>query len=123
MHVSDPRELEMPDVGIVGVIDAETGRQRYVHTGSAALRARPTPRPPRSGTRRSVARIAGSGAEILRLSTARDWLTDTVRFATRRRGLRAASGARVRVTATLVAAARPVRAGRRAHLDRTELTR
>ena len=63
VQVSDPRELELPDVGIVGVIDAETGRQRYVHTGSAALRARyaeAAARAPGAGRRT----IHGSGAEI-----------------------------------------------------------
>jgi uncharacterized protein (DUF58 family) len=95
VHVSDPRELEMPDVGIVGVIDAETGRQRYVHTGSAALRERYAAAA-QARQQQAVASIAGSGAELLRLSTSRDWLTDTVRFATRRRGLRAVSGAQPR---------------------------
>lgn len=106
VQVSDPRELEMPDVGIVGVIDAETGRQRYVHTGSEALRARYA----EAAAERQVqlvARIHGSGAEILRLSTGRDWLTDTVRFATSRRGIRAVSGANRRATARPLAPTAP----------------
>lgn len=90
VQVSDPRELDMPDVGIVAVIDAETGRQRYVHTGSAALRERYAAAA-QARQEQVVGRIAASGAEILRLSTSRDWLTDTVRFATRRRGLNAAA--------------------------------
>ena len=40
VHVTDPRELELPDVGILGVIDTETGRQRYVSTSSKTLRKR-----------------------------------------------------------------------------------
>jgi uncharacterized protein (DUF58 family) len=104
--VSDPRELEMPDVGIVGVIDAETGRQRYVHTGSAALRERYAAAA-QERQAQVVARILGSGAEILRLSTSRDWLSDTVRFATRRRGLRGFSGASARA-ATGAGVVRPL---------------
>ena len=40
VHVTDPREMELSDVGMLAVVDTETGRQRYVQTGSAALRAR-----------------------------------------------------------------------------------
>ncbi len=40
MHVTDPRELELPAVGMLAVVDTETGRQRYVQTSSPALRAR-----------------------------------------------------------------------------------
>ncbi len=36
--ISDPRELEMPDVGLVALEDAETGRARLYDTGSAAFR-------------------------------------------------------------------------------------
>jgi len=36
--VTDPRELELPDVGLVALRDAETGRERLVDTGSASFR-------------------------------------------------------------------------------------
>ena len=32
VHVTDPRELELPPVGMLAVVDTETGRQRYVQT-------------------------------------------------------------------------------------------
>ncbi|MCM1151153.1 MAG: DUF58 domain-containing protein [Alistipes sp.] len=38
IRVCDPREAEMPDVGIVELQDAETGRKRWVDTSSRALR-------------------------------------------------------------------------------------
>ena len=34
----DPREAEMPDVGIVELQDAETGRKAWVDTSSARVR-------------------------------------------------------------------------------------
>ena len=37
--VVDPRELELPDVGLVEVLDAETGRRRTVDTSSRRVRA------------------------------------------------------------------------------------
>jgi uncharacterized protein (DUF58 family) len=36
--VTDPHELEVPNVGLVALRDAETGESRLVDTGSAALR-------------------------------------------------------------------------------------
>ena len=38
LKVSDPREKEMPDVGIVELQDAETGRKVWVDTSSKAVR-------------------------------------------------------------------------------------
>ena len=87
MHVTDPRELELPGVGILAVVDAETGRQRYVNSASRGLRERfAAAAAARDAGIRSA--IHAAGAEYLALSTARDWLTDTVAFAARRRALR-----------------------------------
>jgi uncharacterized protein (DUF58 family) len=38
VRLRDPREAELPDVGLVNWRDAETGRQLLVDTGSAAVR-------------------------------------------------------------------------------------
>lgn len=38
--VTDPRELALPDVGLVALRDAETGETRLVDTGSSAFRER-----------------------------------------------------------------------------------
>ena len=38
LKVSDPREREMPDVGIIELQDAETGRKEWVDTSSARIR-------------------------------------------------------------------------------------
>ena len=40
VQVTDPRELSLPAVGILGVVDPETGRRLHVQTNSAALRRR-----------------------------------------------------------------------------------
>ncbi len=40
VHVTDPRELQLPAVGMLAVVDTETGRQRYVQTSSSELRLR-----------------------------------------------------------------------------------
>jgi uncharacterized protein (DUF58 family) len=40
IEVLDPRELDLPDVGLLVVADAETGEEREVRTGDAGLRHR-----------------------------------------------------------------------------------
>jgi uncharacterized protein (DUF58 family) len=87
VHVTDPRELELPSVGILAVVDTETGRQRYVNSGSRDLREKyaAAARQRDAGIRSA---IHAAGAEYVGLSTSRDWLTDTVAFAARRRALR-----------------------------------
>jgi uncharacterized protein (DUF58 family) len=87
VHVTDPRELALPAVGIIALVDTESGRQRYVQSSSAALRARyAAAASERHDQIRS--RVEGTGAAYLHLSTDRDWLTDTVRFATGLRRMR-----------------------------------
>jgi uncharacterized protein (DUF58 family) len=80
VHVTDPRELTLPAVGVLAVVDTESGRQRYVQSSSPELRARYAAAAAERH-REIRSRIDGSGAAYLHLSTDRDWLTDTVRFA------------------------------------------
>lgn len=84
IEVLDPREMELPDVGVLTVRDPETGRQREVQTADARLRDRY-----RAAAQRQRATIAGTlrraGADHLVLRTDREWLTDLVRFVAMRR--------------------------------------
>ncbi|HEY8547894.1 MAG TPA: DUF58 domain-containing protein [Acidimicrobiales bacterium] len=81
VEVLDPRELDLPDVGVLVVADPETGRQREVRTSDAAFRERYS-----AAARAHRAEIAATlrrvGAEHLVLSTDRDWLVDLARFLT-----------------------------------------
>ena len=80
----DPRELDLPDVGLLAVVDPETGRRRIVDTGDATLRDRYAEAA--AGRRADVARrIAAAGAHHLVLRTDRDWVVDLVRFVGARR--------------------------------------
>ncbi len=87
VHITDPRELELPAVGLLSVIDTETGQRLNVQTNSAAFRRRyGDAAAERTGRiRRS---ILDCGAERLDLSTDRDWLVDVARFVGRRRRVR-----------------------------------
>lgn len=81
VEVLDPRELEMPDVGVLVVSDPETGRQREVQTSAAGFRQRyaAAAQAQRDGVAATLRRV---GAEHLVLRTDRDWLVDMARFLT-----------------------------------------
>ncbi|KAB2367146.1 DUF58 domain-containing protein [Actinomadura montaniterrae] len=83
VEVIDPRELDLPDVGLVEMTDPETGavqeivlsrrtRERYARAAAAQ----------RAGTRAALRRC---GAHHLVLRTDRDWIADVARFAVRQR--------------------------------------
>ena len=91
-EVVDPRELTLPDVGVLRLVDPETGRHLEVQTRSKALRERyaAAAAARRSGHAAAVRR-AGAGHVVLR--TDRDWLVDLATFLATRRRLRAAGRA------------------------------
>ncbi|MBK5307106.1 MAG: DUF58 domain-containing protein [Frankiaceae bacterium] len=93
-EVLDPRELTLPDVGVLRLVDPETGRHLEVQTRSKALRERyaAAAAQRRSGHAAAVRR-AGAGHVVLR--TDRDWLVDLATFLATRRRLRAAGRAAV----------------------------
>jgi uncharacterized protein (DUF58 family) len=83
IEVVDPRELELPAVGVLDLIDPESGRRREVHT-TPALRRRYADAAAQQ--REEIARaIRKAGADHLQLRTDRDWLLDVVRFVADRR--------------------------------------
>jgi uncharacterized protein (DUF58 family) len=88
VQVTDPRELSIPAVGILGVVDPETGRRIHVQTNSAALRQRYEAA---AGARHEEIRraVLTAGAQHLHLSTDRDWLVDIARFISTRGARRA----------------------------------
>ncbi|CAM3902062.1 DUF58 domain-containing protein [Kibdelosporangium persicum] len=78
IEVTDPRELELPDVGLLTVVDPETGRKREIATGSRRLRERYAAAA--SEQRLAVRRgLRSAGAAHVPLSTGRDWVADIVR--------------------------------------------
>ncbi|GIG87066.1 DUF58 domain-containing protein [Plantactinospora endophytica] len=90
VEVTDPRELELPDVGLITLVDPESGRRREVSTGSRRLRERYAAAALRQ---RAAVRAAlrRAGAAHLALRTDRDWVTDIVRHVYAQRRLAAAA--------------------------------
>ncbi|MDQ3978733.1 MAG: DUF58 domain-containing protein [Actinomycetota bacterium] len=86
VEVVDPRELELPNVGYLTLVDPETGQLREVQTGKPALRKRYAEAA--AAERAEIAaNIRKAGAQHLVLRTDRDWVKDIVQFVvtTRRR--------------------------------------
>ena len=79
IEITDPRELELVDVGILAVADPETGEVHEIQTSDRRLRDRYA-----TAARRERAAVAAairaSGAGHLRLRTNSDWLLDIVKF-------------------------------------------
>jgi uncharacterized protein (DUF58 family) len=83
-EVLDPREIELPDVGSLTLVDAESGRKRWVNTRSERLRKRY--RTAAQEQRRDIGqRIRAAGADHVILRTDGDWVADLVRQVARRR--------------------------------------
>jgi uncharacterized protein (DUF58 family) len=84
VEIVDPRELELPDVGIIELRDPESGRTREVNTSSSRTRERYAEAAARQ--RNDIAQLVrAAGADHLVLRTDRDWLRDLVEFVSLRR--------------------------------------
>lgn len=78
IEVVDPRELALPKVGVLTLIDTETGRTREIDTNNKGLRERYAAAAADQRAAIHLA-IAGTGAHHLRLRTDSDWLLDLAR--------------------------------------------
>ena len=73
VEIRDPREQELPNAGVLWLVDPETGRQVRADTGNERLRARFAVAA--AAERAEVARaLASAGARQVVLTTAGDWL-------------------------------------------------
>jgi uncharacterized protein (DUF58 family) len=84
-EVSDPREWELPAVGLLTLHDPETGRRIEVQTADPKLRTRFAMAAAQRRQENADA-VRNAGAAHLQLSTDRDWMRDLVMFARRHHG-------------------------------------
>lgn len=84
VRIVDPAEREMPDVGLIPLVDAETGDQVMVDTGAPGFRKRYAAA---SAKREAEIRqmLAGAGVDCLELSTDDDIGNALIRFVHARR--------------------------------------
>ena len=84
VRLSDPRESDLPDVGLITLEDPETGGQMIVNTGDARLRER-FRQAAQQQSERIRRSLAGRGVDYLELNTAEDLLPVLIRFLENRR--------------------------------------
>jgi uncharacterized protein (DUF58 family) len=85
VEIRDPREQELPNAGVLWLVDPETGRQLRADTGNKRLRARFAAAA--AAERAELARmLAAAGARHVVLTTSGDWLRTFALFL--RRGAR-----------------------------------
>jgi uncharacterized protein (DUF58 family) len=81
--VHDPRELDVPPVGLIEVVDPSTGQRREVRV-TAAVQRRFAAAAAEEVARRQLA-IRRAGAETIELATDSDWLAAIVQHVRRKR--------------------------------------
>ena len=81
--VSDPRELALPDVGLLEIQDAETGETTVIDTGSKTVRSRYT-RLAEEKNKELADLFQSIGVDHIQLFTDRDYILDLVKFFRRR---------------------------------------
>lgn len=96
IQVLDPRDVELPPVGLLHFVDPATGATREVNTDDRTVRERYAEAAARQQA--GIARaIRSAGADHLTLRTDGDWLMDLARHVSRRRhGAEATAGRRTR---------------------------
>ena len=79
VSVHDPREQELPDIGLITIEDSETGEQVELDTGRPEIRERFSEL---SGARRKNLRhtIRSCGVDMLELATDKPYLPDLLNF-------------------------------------------
>ncbi|MCW2879437.1 MAG: hypothetical protein JWQ95_3537 [Sphaerisporangium sp.] len=83
IEVVDPRELDLPDVGLIALTDPETGRTREVHLSPRIRRDYAEAAAAHREANRVALRRCGAGHLVLR--TDRDWVYDIAQYTLRHR--------------------------------------
>jgi uncharacterized protein (DUF58 family) len=91
VEVIDPREVSLPDVGLISVVDPETGRRRIVDTARGDIRQKYAEVAERRRGEVS-ARFKSCGVDHLVVRTDRDWVVDFVWFVSGRKARLVAAG-------------------------------
>lgn len=83
LSVNDPREYELPDVGLLDLEDAETGATVTIDTGSVTVRRQyaAAGRARSEGLRES---LRSMDIDLIEVGTSHDYLLDLIRFFKRR---------------------------------------
>lgn len=91
VEVTDPRESALTDVGMMRLVDPETGAAAWIDTGDRGVRRRFAAEAADRRQRTGRA-LRSAGVEHIRLSTGSDWVSDVVSAVLGRRRALASSG-------------------------------
>ncbi len=83
VSVDDPRERELPSLGLVEIEDAETGERRLVDTGSRAVRRRYRERAEAAAEARQE-RFRAAGVDVIGIDTEQPYVQTLMAFFRRR---------------------------------------
>jgi len=84
IEIVDPREVELPSVGVLSLVDPRSGEVLEIQTANPKIRELYAKAA--AEQRDAIARaIRSAGSDHLQLRTDRDWLLDIVAFVARRR--------------------------------------
>ncbi|HEX7134263.1 MAG TPA: DUF58 domain-containing protein [Iamia sp.] len=84
IEIVDPREIELPSVGVLHMVDPRSGELFEIQTANPKIRERYAAAA--AAQRGAIAEaIRAAGSDHLQLRTDRDWLLDIVRFVAQRR--------------------------------------
>jgi uncharacterized protein (DUF58 family) len=86
-EVIDPRELTLPDMGVLRLVDPQSGQQLEVQTGSSDVRARFAAAAAQQRARHAQA-VRRAGASHVVLRTDQDWLLELAHHLARRKRTR-----------------------------------
>jgi uncharacterized protein (DUF58 family) len=92
-EIVDPRELELPAVGVVTLVDPESGRARQVQSSSRRVRNEFSRRSAEARAQVNTG-LRHASAQHVVLSTDRDWVVEIARYVARRRRLAVAGAHR-----------------------------
>jgi len=94
VRLQDPREVSLPDIGMVVLEDAESGQQLHLDTHDAGFRAR-FERAAKAREIELARALARAATDSLDVSTEGDLVAEIVKFATIRKRRKVARGMRV----------------------------
>ncbi|HOV32206.1 MAG TPA: DUF58 domain-containing protein [Candidatus Hydrogenedens sp.] len=77
--ITDPRELSLPEVGLITIADAETGKEIIINTGNHTLREQYSNQA-KTEFERKKKTLHQSGAEFLDLRTDKPYIDELYRF-------------------------------------------
>ena len=79
VEVADPRELELPDVGLIDLVDPESGRTLEIQSSNADVRSKFAALAMAQRAEHQAA-IRAAGSDHLFLRTDQDWLLELAKF-------------------------------------------